>query len=142
MVRVRSSASRRRSLARPKSAIFTRPFLSRSRFSGLMSRCTSPSSCAYWSASQMFGTTASAPAEHLENFKLGQLLRHLCGIGDVDEIGRQTGSTRAGRRAGGGFHQALRAETVGSIRGERLPALGAHSGGIHVGSPTTEAHRE
>ena len=44
----------------PKSAIFTRPCLSSSTFSGLMSRCTMPWSCANCSASQIFGTMASA----------------------------------------------------------------------------------
>ena len=50
------------SLARPKSAIFTRPFLSSRMFSGLISRWTIPSSWAYCSASQICGTMASACA--------------------------------------------------------------------------------
>ena len=47
-------------LAMPKSAIFTRPFLSSRIFSGLMSRWTMPSSCANCSASQICGTICSA----------------------------------------------------------------------------------
>ncbi len=47
-------------LAMPKSAIFTRPFLSSRMFSGLMSRWTMPSSCANCSASQICGTICSA----------------------------------------------------------------------------------
>ena len=47
-------------LAKPKSAIFTRPRRSSRMFSGLMSRWTMPWSWAYWSASQICGTMASA----------------------------------------------------------------------------------
>ena len=47
-------------LAIPKSAIFTVPARSRRRFSGLMSRCTMPRSCAHCSASHTGGTMLSA----------------------------------------------------------------------------------
>ena len=47
-------------LAMPKSATFTRPSLSSSRFSGLMSRWTMPRSWANCSASHSGGTMASA----------------------------------------------------------------------------------
>ena len=47
-------------LAKPKSATFTRPRRSSRIFSGLMSRWTIPWSWAYWRASQIWGTMASA----------------------------------------------------------------------------------
>src|ERR1035438_7466354 len=48
------------SLAKPKSATFTRPRRSSRIFSGLMSRWTIPWSWAYWRASQICGTMANA----------------------------------------------------------------------------------
>ena len=59
-VNVRLGASRPTSLAMPKSAILTWPSLFSNKFSGLMSRWTTPWSWAYCRASQICGTMASA----------------------------------------------------------------------------------
>src|SRR5947209_17012545 len=59
MVKVMSGAVPS-NLARPKFAIFTCPFLLRRMFSGLMSRWTTPSSCAYCRAVQIWTTSSRA----------------------------------------------------------------------------------
>ena len=59
-VRVNAVAGLPAKRASPKSAILMRPAVSTKMFSGLMSRCTIPASCANCSASQSGGTIASA----------------------------------------------------------------------------------
>jgi hypothetical protein len=82
--------------AMPKSAIFTRPSLSSSRFSGLMSRCTMPCSCAYCSASQTGGTIASA----CSGVKRPALHR-LAQIHAIDELHQQEVEARPPGRSRG-----------------------------------------
>ncbi len=85
-----------------------------------------------------------AAPEQFEDLELRQLLRHLRGIADVDDVTGQPDTRSARRRTGRGHQQALWAEPVGGVSGKRLLALGAEAGGVHsrVGSPATESRRE
>ena len=107
----------RTNLARPKSAILTRPSLSNSMFSGLMSRWTTPWSWAYCRASQICGTMARASSgESLAG------VQQAAEVHAVDELHEEVVKRRRGIRYWGlGIRLGRMRDGGGGMMAFRLP---------------------